>query len=219
MKSPSLLGINPIRQKIVDTHKLEIRITSASVRKRLLQVILFLTAAYLISGVANKIIGLDNLFTQALYYLFDMDGENNIPAAFSFFILLAAAGLLCVTGMKTRKMGDQKFWFVLGLVFLFLACDELMQIHENISAFVKANYANRVAGSDFVWVLPYGIFTLGISILFLKFVLRLPKQTRNLFFLSACVYVCSALGIDYVQGVIQRMSSNKIYYKLLTAIE
>ena len=219
MKPNLIIEASPIRQKIAESQKAPILNTPKGVRKYLTYVVLFLTAAYVVTGLLNKILGVDNVFTEAMYYLFDMDGENNIPAAFSFLILLFAAGLLGITGTKTPIAADKKFWFILSFVFLFLGCDELMQIHEYISGFIKTNYANRIAGSDFVWVLPYGVFTLIFFILFLKFILRLPNPTRNLFFISGGIYVFSALGIDYVQGVIQRMSSNKIYYKLLTAIE
>ncbi|HSB93310.1 MAG TPA: hypothetical protein VLC28_09345 [Flavitalea sp.] len=189
------------------------------VARSLLIVVGILLGAYLLSGVLNKILGVDSVLTQAFYAAFDMDGEDNVPAAFSFLILIIAAALLIVVGITTRIKGHRKFWIGLSMIFFFLGCDEFMQIHEHLGMYMKAHTTASVGGSNFVWVLPYGIFALVVGALLLRFVLLLPKNTRKLFFIAGFLYVFSALVIDYTQGIIQKQELPKIYYKLLTCIE
>ena len=196
-----------------------INISPRKVARSLTIIVALLLGAYVLSGLVNKILGVDSVITQAFYYAFDMDGEDNLPAAFSFLILIIASTLLIFIGSITKVTEHRKFWVGLSFIFIFLACDEFMQIHENLSAYLKANTISSVGGSNFVWVLPYGIFALVVGVFLLRFVLRLEQKTRNLFFLAGFIYVFSALIIDYVQGIIQKQGIEKIYYKLLTCIE
>jgi len=196
-----------------------INISPRIVARSLTIIVALLLGAYVLSGLLNKILGFDSVITQAFYYAFDMDGEDNIPSAFSFLILISAAALLILIGLTTLVKQNRKFWLVLSFIFVFLACDEFMQIHEHLGLYMKAHSTSSVGGSDFVWVLPYGIFALVVGVFLLRFVLRLPKKTRNLFFLSGFIYVFSALIIDYVQGIIQKQGMDKLYYKVLTCIE
>jgi hypothetical protein len=197
----------------------KIIIVPGRARKFLLYIVLFLLAGYIVTGLLNKILHIDNVFTHVFYYLFDLDGENNIPSAFSFLLLLITSALLTFTSSMTRIKKNKKFWSTLSFVFLFLALDELIQIHEHLSEYLKRSGTTVVASSDYVWVLPYAIFAILIGLFFLKFVLRLPQATKSLFFLSGLIYVGSALGIDYIQGIIEKQKLNHFYYKVLTLIE
>jgi len=184
----------------------------------LIYVVIFLTFIYIVSGVLEKMLGVESVATKSLYYAFDMDGEDNIPSAFSFIILVLSAVLLIFIGKITAIKKNRKFWLLLSFIFLFLACDEFMQIHEALGMYLKDSRGS-VGGSNFVWVLPYGFAALVVGVLFIRFVLQLPKKTRNLFFIAGFIYVFSALIIDYVQGIIQKQGLPKTYYKILTCIE
>jgi len=207
--------MNPVNSPSTKT----INLYPRKLARSLFIVVAILLAAYVLSALFEKIMGVDSVLTQAFYYAFDMDGEDNVPAAFSFLILFSAAALLLsiafITAIKTHK----KFWLILSFIFMFLACDEFMQIHEHLGLYMKEHTTKSVGGSNFVWVLPYGIFALTVGILLMRFLFQLPKKTRNLFFLSGFIYVFSALIIDYVQGIIQKQGLEKIYYKMLTCIE
>jgi hypothetical protein len=204
---------NPANSKLI------LSVKPRKVARSLIIFVAILLGAYVLSGVLNKILGVDSVLPQAFYYAFDMDGEDNVPAAFSFLILIFAAMLLIVIGVTTLVKSHRKFWIGLSLIFFFLACDEFMQIHEHLGLYMKEHTTSSVGGSNFVWVLPYGIFALVVGTLLLRFVLQLPKKTRNLFFVAGFLYVFSALIIDYIQGIIQKQGIEKIYYKLLTCVE
>jgi len=47
-----------------------------------------------------------------------------------------------------------------------------------------------------MWVVPYGIAVVVIGLVYLKFVLRLPNNTRARFVTAGLIYLIGALGIE-----------------------
>lgn len=72
---------------------------------------------------------------------FNLDLESNLPTVYqgSKLILLACLSflILILTFLKKRSIGKEKFWIFLGLMGFFIGVDELGQIHENISGYMK----------------------------------------------------------------------------------
>lgn len=138
------------------------------------------------------------------FYVFqklDVDGEKNIPAFFSTFMLITTSALLaCITYLHSRLANNRLVWYWLGLsaVFLYLAMDELISIHE---IFIDA--IQRLARSDkgifhLGWVMPMGAFCVVFAIIYWRFLGQLPKRSRLLFLLSGAVYVFGALGMEMI---------------------
>ena len=91
-------------------------------------------------------------------------------------------------------------------VFLFLGIDEGSQIHEKFMLFtLRLMHHGNDTGSDFgwfyyAWVVPYGLFMVGLGFLILKWFLRLPTWLRKGFVLSGCVYVFGAVFLEMAGG-------------------
>ena len=130
VKQPQKTSTTPDAEK-------PLSINPRKIARSLIYVTLFLTIVYIISGILEKMAGVESIVTKSLYYAFDMDGEDNIPSAFSFIILVLSAILLIVIGNSTSIKKHRKFWFLLSFIFLFLACDEFMQIHEKLGMYLK----------------------------------------------------------------------------------
>jgi hypothetical protein len=161
----------------------------------------------LIANIVGNVLGLlqpDSLLTMIMLRYFDFNGEGNIPAFFSSIILLVAAGLLFLThalqqGLPANKRS--RYWFILGLFFVFLSLDENVQIHEQVTNFVRPKLENDLSGFLYwAWVVPYAVLALAVAAYFFRFVLQLPYYTRNLFFLSGALYVTGALGLELFEG-------------------
>src|SRR5688572_8846597 len=140
VKQPQKTSTNPEAEK-------PLSINPKKITRTLIYVTLFLTVIYIVSGILEKMLGVESIITKSLYYAFDMDGEDNIPSAFSFLILVLSAVLLIVIGNSTSIKKHRKFWFLLGFIFLFLACDEFMQIHEKLGMYLKES-KESVGGSN-----------------------------------------------------------------------
>ncbi|MRX63775.1 hypothetical protein [Maribacter luteus] len=75
----------------------------------------------------------------------------------------------------------------------------MTSIHELLITTTKAQL--NVSGIFFfAWVIPYGIALLVLSVIYYKFLKRLPRTTVRLFVLSAFVYITGALLIEMPEG-------------------
>lgn len=133
---------------------------------------------------------------------FDLGREGNLPTLFGGALLLLAAVLLAVTGEGESARGrPARDWRALSGVFVFLAFDEWLAVHEALIRPVKA-----LLGADgllrFAWVVPYGLLTAGVGLCCLSLLRRLPARTRGLFVLAGAVYVGGALGCEMIGGLI-----------------
>ena len=136
-----------------------------------------------------------------LIKLFDMGREGNIPTLYSTLLLLSCTLLLCFI-YRHKKEGDAPgatYWLVLATIFLFLGIDEMTTIHEKMIKPLRA--ALDTSGIFyFAWVLPYGIFLLAVTLIFLRFVLSLPTRIRNLVLLAGGLYAVGVVGFEMLGG-------------------
>jgi len=145
----------------------------------------------------------DDQEVYGLVDLFDFAIEHNVPTFYSATAMLLAAGLLAlITRANWRRAGGQRiYWLALTCMFVFLAVDEAVAIHEGIGDFFEnylqsRNYLEAEGFLYFMWVLPYGIATLVLGIVFLRFVLGLPAPTRNRFIASGTLFLAGAVGLE-----------------------
>src|SRR5690606_1858442 len=84
-------------------------------------------------------LGIDSPYAAFLTKLFDLNTEGNIPTLFSTLLLLTAALLLGLKYLKAATYDDsnKRYWLFLSLVFVFLALDESLQIHEKVTNIIN----------------------------------------------------------------------------------
>ncbi len=145
--------------------------------------------------------GMDNKVPRLLIKLFDFDTEANLPTYFSSLLLLSNGILLALIGSRYKASG-QKFWdwFGLSMIFVFLALDEMIQIHEQLDAPMKAIF-NTSGLLYYAWVIPYVFVTIIIAIVYFKFMMRLPKPILKLFILAGILFVFGAVVMEVFSGM------------------
>jgi hypothetical protein len=157
---------------------------------------------------------------------FDLDGENNIPAYFSSFILLISAVLLGIIAEWHKRKHDLYYvhWLTLSVIFLFLSIDEAASLHE--ICIIPLRLAFNLSGIFyFPWVIGGFIFLLFLSLFYLKFFLNLPSNTRYQFGVSAFLYIGGALGVEILGGYyleaygIEAYGKNDLMYGIITTFE
>ncbi len=166
-------------------------------------------------------VGHENLshLQERLIWAFDISRELNLPTYFSSILLLFSSGLLSsiswIKFIEKEKFSTIFSWGFLAFLFLFLSIDELIGLHERLINPVKDNLG--VSGALlFAWVIPYGVLIVILAFSYLKFMKRLPRTVRNLFFLAAGLFVFGALGLEMVEGqfvTIHAESGAPVYYK------
>ena len=134
---------------------------------------------------------------------FDVDGEANIPTLYSTVLILGAAVLSALVGLLTRAQGgrDRLYWYAIAWILVVMATDEAVPFHNWATEPVRHLFGTLPSGLRFAWVIPALGLTALVSMVFLKFFLRLPPRTRFGIALSAAVYVGGAIGMEMLAGV------------------
>lgn len=130
--------------------------------------------------------------------LFDLNKEKNLPALFSSFGLFSSGVILLFIFYYERKL-NRYAWLALGIIFFFLAYDELFAVHETLIKPVR-DYFNATGYFYFAWVIPYGAAVLFLMIIFYRFLKSLPAETRSFIILSAFIYISGAWGLELFGG-------------------
>jgi hypothetical protein len=108
---------------------------------------------------------------------------------------------------------------VLGIIFLFLAVDETISVHERL--IVPIRTALDTSGVlYFAWVIPYGIALAIFLIPTIKNLFTLPKRIRLMFVAAGTIYISGAIGMELIGGRHYELYGPKNHlYFLITSIE
>ena len=174
---------------------MEIRVEPKQIAVGLLRVVAVLTVIN--SVVIFFYFYLNDDSVYGLVDLFDFAIEGNIPTFYSAVAILFCSALLALITYANwyRPGGHRLYWLALSGIFLFLAFDEAVAIHE-----VVGDYFERFLRAEgvfyFMWVVPYGIATVVLGLVFLRFVLALPRQTRLCFIAAGTIFLSGAIGLE-----------------------
>jgi hypothetical protein len=149
---------------------------------------------------------------KLIVFRFGLDRDGNVPTLYSTFLLFTSSMLLFLIYLQAkqrRELQHLRHWLILSFIFLFLGIDEATMLHELSSGFVKAFAGRPLTGLlKHAWVLPYFILSVAVGLYYLRFVLQLPKITRNLFLLAGFTYVGSALGFELLESLEQSATNS-----------
>ena len=135
--------------------------------------------------------------------MFNVNREGNIPTWYSSLLLLTCVILLLiVTHIKRQKQERYiAHWLLLALVFFYLSIDEAAALHEKLTIPFQENESLNVRGYlYFAWVLVGIPFVLFMSLVYARFLLHLPSQTRRNFLLAAALYVGGAVVVESISA-------------------
>ncbi|MEL6776996.1 MAG: hypothetical protein AAFO06_07045 [Cyanobacteria bacterium J06597_16] len=167
--------------------------------------------------------------TSGLFYL---GTDASLPTWYASLALLFSALLLSLIATKKRNQPYAAHWQWLAIIFYGLSIDEVAVIHERVGdAFASTSLDDTLTQLLAFTRLPEGFFhyswvLLAIPVMsifflsYLRFVLRLPQQTKVLFILAAFIFLTGAMGLETFAGYQSYLSGNKTWaYILLTHVE
>ncbi len=153
--------------------------------------------------------------------MFSLDKEINFPTWYAALSLMICSTLLLIISAAKRKSNDPYFiyWIFLGIIFLFLATDEMIQLHEQVITPLR-NVLNTTGYLYITWTIPAVILGVVFLIAYLKFLLHLPRKYRILFISSGIIYILGAIGLEIIGSNYKYLyGHNNISYALITTIE
>jgi hypothetical protein len=151
---------------------------------------------------------------------FNFDEEANLPSLYSSLALGLCSCLLAIIAAvkKTVKAKYTKHWKALSLIFVYLAIDEACSIHELLIPILKGVITAKGL-LYFPWVIPAFCLVTVFLIIFRKFILALPSQTKVLFLLAGAIYILGALGMEMIGGYIADNYGYITIYGMASTIE
>lgn len=132
--------------------------------------------------------------------LFEFGGEMNLPTFFSTLLAIMAAGLLVViTAARKQMQRPWKLWASLAAVFLLVAMDDFIGMHEQLSRPLR-DLLDARGMLYFAWVIPYGVLVMLLAGVYGRFVFEMPAHLRNGLLVSATLFLVGALGFEMLAG-------------------
>ena len=145
--------------------------------------------------------------------ILNLDGENNLPATYSFLKLVVVGIIAFVifftNGNKClRKWSKSLLWIPFGSLFIYLGFDELFTIHEKTIGYLEPSllvglgwFSNHV----FYWVplfLPLIILAIAMFYLLIKNLLEDFSLPRKLF-IAGTVSFFMVIVSEFVGGFLE----------------
>lgn len=154
--------------------------------------------------------------------LFFFDNEANVPTMYSVLTLLFCAIFLgCIASVKKiNKEPHINHWIALSIIFLFLSVDEFVSLHEKLNEALQTGL-NLRGFLYYAWVIPGAAFAFAFLLIFTRFLIHLPRQTRRLFLLAGGFYISGALGVEMIGGYYASLtgSKNSMIYAIIVTVE
>ena len=164
----------------------------------LIAIVAFLLLANLVSVYFKFVLGRDYGFTRTFYF----NTEANIPSFYSSLSILISAVLLFFIG--NLKIEEDKWqgrcWKLLGYIFVFLAADEFISIHEALTGMTRRLTGDGGGYLNYAWVIPY-VLLFGIIFIFLvRFFFKLPTFLKFQFTVAGVVFLTGAVIMEVFGG-------------------
>ncbi len=164
--------------------------------RKMARILLVLAVGFALAHIAGQLAEIRLGRTPGLL-LFDFDAEQSIPRFYSAVTLLLCSGLLLTIAVS--KKGDNthslRYWLGLALIFLWLAITKATAIHETLAAPIRSAL-NMSKIQFYAWA--YGIALVIFPLIYLRFLLCLPRRTMLLMAAGGSVFVAGAFGLDFV---------------------
>lgn len=161
-------------------------------RQVLLRLLVIIGALVGASCVAIGVLAVTHWPPDTLGYevvkLFWLDTEHNVPTVYQAATVALSALLMFVIAREAERP-DRLRWYALGCVFVLLACDEILRLHETLAD--HSTFEFGAAG-----VLFYAPLLVALALWWLPLYLRFDVRAKTLFALAAVAYVGGAAGVE-----------------------
>jgi len=196
----------------------ELVFSPKNITRFFLVIVIFLVLAHLV-GLFSRFV-FDHDYVYGSVPFFDLNGERNLPAMYSAVSMIVCTAFLGLIGLAKRK-NRQPYgfhWIGFGFVFLFLAVDEFLQLHDKLHE--PMVNALDLSGLLFVgWVVPYAAAMLILAAIYFNFLRNLPRRTLIWFMVSGFVFVAGAMGVEAVSGRHIELYGRDFVYTLINTFE
>ena len=146
--------------------------------KQLTRVFLIVVAALTTLNVVTLFFyfTMENEIVDHMVELFDFAIEHNVPTFYSAIAILFCSALLAIIARANwhKEDGSRYYWIALSLMFLFLAFDEAVAIHEMLGSFLE-RYLSARGYLYYLWVVHVFVVVLVLVLVTVEMVVLLQQ--------------------------------------------
>ena len=177
-------------------HEQKASITPRGAARFLVLMALSLTALSLLGQVALHVAP-DFVVRDRFATTFNVDEEGNIPTLYSTLTILGCALLLWVIARIEREARGRfsRHWTLMSIVFLGLAVDEFLFLHEEINSRLDLSSVTQWS-----WVSVGIVLVFVFAFIFFRMIAHLPPSLRRLFIIAGLIYVSGAIVMETLGG-------------------
>lgn len=152
--------------------------------------------------------------------LFSVNLEESIPTWFATMILFVASILLWLIAFNKRREGDSHtlYWIGLAAIFMYLSMDEGAVIHEIVAEPLQQEF-NTTGFFYFGWQLVSIPLVVIFVLLYVRFLLALPRKFSALFVLSGAIYVGGAIVVEGISASRWYSEGQDMTYLAIATVE
>ncbi len=155
--------------------------------------------------------------SETLVAFFSLSYEANFPTWYASCLLFTCALVLGGICRSVCQKGAQRcfHWGLLSGIFFYLSLDEAVGIHEHLGGRLQLGGLFY-----FDWVVYAGMAVLLIGLIFIPFLRRLPRSTRNAFMVAGFIYITGALLMELPLGLwTEQHGDQNLTYALIDFVE
>ncbi|MBI4387419.1 MAG: hypothetical protein HY582_00045 [Candidatus Omnitrophica bacterium] len=154
-------------------------------------VVAILVILHLVSLFAQK-------WSWQMERMFNLDGENNIPTWFSSIILALSAFTAYDCFKQSINSQHRNIWRLVAVGLLFLSCDEVAMLHENLGSVLERHVWVPVLGTKILTVFPETVWPIMLAPLVLASILLFGFGLRACLKGSTQAFQLLSLGIAFM---------------------
>jgi hypothetical protein len=154
---------------------------------------------------------------RAVYF----NAEANLATFFNFLLIIGVTALLALNAARAYSEGDRwrHHWVGLIVLTLLMAFDEAAQVHERLNDVIRM-FVEFDGYLRFAWVIPGMTFVAAVAIVYLRFVLALPRRAAALTLLGGGMFVAGSLGVELIGAKLwSEEAADTVRYGLVTTLE
>lgn len=137
--------------------------------------------------------------TREFVQMFDLNAESNLPSWYSSFLWLIAAHFAFDRRGETEEAVLRNGWLALAVGCILLSLDESAMLHERVGILLDSRGQSPI----YDWMLVGIPLTLLAGLFFVRFLLRLPRDTSVRMVLAGMIFLSGAIGMESVGALLE----------------
>ena len=151
--------------------------------------------------------------------VFNIDQEANIPTWFTAGVAFYLAMMASIIASAVKSQGKSAWaWRGIALMGIYIAMDEVAGFHELAIDPIRDNW--EISPWLYQsWIIPAMALVVFISIIYSRFVWKLPMYFKFYLLLGGLIYLTGAIGVESIGGFVLTTQGLNDWYVQLAHIE